>query len=98
MKATKGLAFALLLGVQPTEWALAQQPTNYVSIVRQGYSLDKAEADKLEAALAVNPDDLEARTRLIGYYWRGARQETPAAKIWARRKHILWVIEHHPAS
>jgi hypothetical protein len=46
----------------------------------------------------VNPGDLETRVRLVGYYWRGARQETPAAKIAARRKHILWVIEHHPSS
>jgi hypothetical protein len=95
-----GLGLGLALAVPPVEWAVAQQsqPPNYARIVREGYGLGNAEAEALEAAVAAKPDDLEARTRLLGYYWRGARQQSPVARIAARRRHILWVIEHHPAS
>ena len=100
MKSLQWLSLAAVLAVLPVESALAQQgaPPNYTSIVREGYKLGKADAEKLEASLVANPDDLEARTRLLGYYWRGARYETPETKIAARRRHILWLIEHHPGS
>jgi len=100
MKSLQWLSLAAVLAALPVECAFAQQgpPPNYASIVRQGYNLGKVDAEKLEASLASKPDDLEARTRLLGYYWRGARYETPETKIAARRRHILWLIEHRPAS
>jgi hypothetical protein len=71
----------------------------YEHFAREGYRIGKAEAEKLEAALAGRPDDLETRTRLLGFYFRAAfKIDGPEATIAARRRHILWLIEHRPAS
>jgi hypothetical protein len=55
----------------------------------EGYGLGKAEAGKLEAALTSKADDLAARTKLLGYYFRGAGQEAREARLAARRRHSL---------
>jgi hypothetical protein len=61
-----------------------------------GRRLNADEAKELEAAVAKQPDDLSARTKLLGYYF--SRQYTsPKAKA-ARQQHILWIIEHRPAA
>src|SRR5262245_2234213 len=93
------LATALL--ALPVQFTLAQQnrPPTYAAVAREGYFLAKVEADALEAALANSPDDLITRTRLLGFYFRGAvRVYGREATIAARRRHILWLIEHHPGS
>jgi hypothetical protein len=101
---TKALRWGLLavaLSTLPVGWASAQQsrPDPYERIAREGYRIDKTEAEKLEAVLAGNPDDLDTRTRLLGFYFRVAlKLDGPEATIAARRRHILWLIEHHPAS
>src|SRR5262249_27094599 len=41
-------------------------------LARQGYALSKSDAEGLEALLASNPSDLAARTKLLGFYFRGA--------------------------
>jgi hypothetical protein len=81
--------------------ASAQQsrPPDYASIAHEGGRLGKADAEKLEAALAGNPDDLATRSKLLGFYFLGAvRLIGPEAAIAARRRHILWLIERHPGS
>lgn len=101
---TKALRCGLLavaLAALPVEWASAQQgrPLPYERFAREGYRIDKAEAEKLEAHLAGRPDDLDTRTRLLGFYFRAAYKiDGPAATIAARRRHILWLIEHRPAA
>ncbi len=46
-----------------------------------------------------NPDDIARRVKLLGFYARGAlRLYGHDAIIEARRRHILWLIEHHPES
>jgi hypothetical protein len=102
----KWVVLATALTGLPIDWASAQQSQppqqgprpSYVDIIRQGYSLSKAEAEKLEAGIAGNPDDLPARTKLLGYYFRGARREASEDRIAARRRHILLLIEYHPGS
>ena len=72
---------------------------SYEQIARRARDLSKLEAEKLEAALNSNPDDLSARAKLLGFYFYNGRKiygiETTIA---ARRRHILWLIEHQPAS
>jgi hypothetical protein len=85
----------------PVEWAHSQQsrPPTYASVARDGYRLTKVEAEALEVALASNPDDLATRTKLLGFYFRsGVRLYGREATIAIRRRHILWLIEHHPGS
>jgi hypothetical protein len=57
--------------------------------------LSAAEAQKFEAALKSNPEDRAARSALLDYYFL-ARVD-PAVTIPARRRHILWLIEHTPS-
>lgn len=70
-------------------FALAQPPA--------GYDLSLAEAQRLEDSLQKNPDDTAAHTTLLAYYFRnGLRDMAPEKVKQARRRHILWLIEHHP--
>ena len=73
---------------------------SYPKLARDGYTLTPAEADGLEASLKSSPDDLAARARLLGFYFRGSamRLHGRDATIEARRRHILWLIAHHPES
>jgi len=102
IKSLQWLWLGAALVALPIQWASAQQSPhpNYASIVREGYRLGKAEADKLEAALEANPDDLTARTKLLGFYYRRPTLDLlgPEATLAARRRHILWLIEHRPES
>lgn len=81
--------------------AAAQQANTgiYLGLAREGYRLDQAGAEALEATLAGNPGDLSARTKLLGFYFRGAiRLIGPEATIAARRRHILWLVQNQPGS
>jgi beta-lactamase regulating signal transducer with metallopeptidase domain len=52
---------------------------------------------ELESVLQQNPKDLEARKKLMTFYrlaWQKAVTWDDA--VAARRRHVLWVIEHHP--
>ena len=92
---------AFVLAVLPVQWTSAQQgrPVPYERFAREGYRIDKAAAEKLEVHLAGRPDDLETRARLLGFYFRAAfKIDGPEATIAARRRHILWLIEHRPAA
>ena len=51
----------------------------------------------LEAALAKNPEDLIVRDQLLIFYSdSGDKVLGQQATIEARRRHILWLIRHHP--
>jgi tetratricopeptide (TPR) repeat protein len=71
----------------------------FTRLARDGYRLAKSDVEGLEATLAGSPDDLVARTKLLGFYFRSALPDLgPETTIAARRRHILWLIEHHPES
>jgi len=61
-----------------------------------GMAADAAEAARLESLLVTNPDDVETRTRLLGYYFQRSYLEADSR----RRKiaHCLWLIRHRPES
>jgi hypothetical protein len=65
-------------------------------LVEQGAKLGPAAAQDLETALEGNPEDLAARAKLLGYYYYQWMKPGEAAAKAARRRHILWLIEHHP--
>jgi tetratricopeptide (TPR) repeat protein len=62
----------------------------------EGLAADAAEAARLESLLATNPTDLDARTKLLGYYFQRSFTEADSR----RRKiaHCLWLIRHRPES
>src|SRR6266436_980211 len=88
------LALPLLAGAQT-------RPVTILSpeqMVQQGANLSRGAAQELEAQLEKNPEDLTARAKLLGYYWYQWMQPGEAAAKAARRRHVLWLIEHHPES
>lgn len=98
MKATRTLYRVLLLSVTifPLQrgTAMAADGAAVYREVLEGSKLTPAAAQQLEASLKQNPDDLTARTKLLGYYMR--RQHGSAADHATRQQHILWIIRHHP--
>jgi hypothetical protein len=93
------LALPLLLNL-PLWGAQARAVTFFQpqQLMEQGSNLGRDAAQELEAQLEKNPEDLAARAKLIGYYYYQWMQPGEAATKAARRKHILWLIEHHPDS
>ncbi len=66
-------------------------------LAREGYALSREDAEKLEDKLRSNPDDLDTRARLLGYYFaRSLRLSGAAVTLEARRRHIFWVIQNRP--
>jgi tetratricopeptide (TPR) repeat protein len=66
-------------------------------LVHEGGGLSAQQVNELEARLKDTPDDLPTRARLLGYYFaKSIRVAGPEATRAARRRHILWLIEHHP--
>ncbi len=85
-----------------TNYAFAQgpDPASYPKLARDGSALSQADAEGLEALLSKSPEDIAARIELLGFYSNGAAMRLYGhdATIEARRRHILWLIEHHPES
>ena len=61
--------------------------------------LTAAQVADLEAKVAASPEDLDSR-RTLGIFYRMSGTHTVSwdATVAARRRHILWLIEHHPDS
>ncbi|MDE2972367.1 MAG: RNA polymerase subunit sigma-24 [Acidobacteriota bacterium] len=57
----------------------------------KGWDLTAAEAAALERRLAANPEDLNARAQLLGYYFRHHRTD-PSRKA----GHVVWFIRNAP--
>jgi tetratricopeptide (TPR) repeat protein len=60
----------------------------------EGLELDAAEAAHLESLLKSNPRDLEARTKLLGYYSQRSYADASARR--RKTAHCLWMIRHRP--
>src|SRR5262245_37956007 len=61
--------------------------------IKAGPMSDKQVSD-LEELLTKYPDDLSARTKLLGYYFV-PRPITPGATE-SRHRHIFWIIKNRP--
>ena len=60
----------------------------------EGLELDAAEAAHLESLLESNPRDLEARTKLLGYYSQRSYADASARR--RKTAHCLWMIRNRP--
>ncbi len=76
---------------------MAQQamPGWYAQALRGVLSLEASDVARLEARLAADPEDLEARVQLIGYHGRTDRAGLAEDRA-ERVRLVLWMIEHHP--
>ena len=61
----------------------------YLQNLAAGNQLTAAQAEEIEARLLKEPEDLEARGKVIAYYFLNAIRQP-------RLDHIFWLIEHHP--
>jgi hypothetical protein len=97
MRTNRGLVLTLLVSVLWRATPTAQTAPPASQLAREGRTLSVAQVNDLETRLTTNPEDLAARTRLLGYYFASAQRAMGAdATRAARRRHIVWVVEHHP--
>jgi thiol-disulfide isomerase/thioredoxin/tetratricopeptide (TPR) repeat protein len=61
----------------------------------QGPNVTAEETARMETRLETVPDDLDARARLLAAYFRQGSASADRVRP-LRRKHILYLIEHHP--
>lgn len=88
---------AFLLAMTPlTAQVRAIGPPSPEQLVKDGAVLSPAAADRLEAQLQENAEDLPARTKLLGYYFYQWMRPGEAASKAARRRHILWIVQNRP--
>src|SRR5574341_776848 len=67
------------------------QSLNEMELLVNGWNLKPADVQRLEDQVKRNPEDLNARTLLLSYYFQNAVRHP-------RVEHIFWLIEHHPDS
>ena len=65
-------------------------------IYTEGLKLSEQDAKMLEKKLKTNPNDMEIRAKLLGYYFHHSSRSSLARL--ERQKHILWIIQNHPES
>jgi hypothetical protein len=64
-----------------------------ILLLYSGKNLSRSKADEFEIGIRKEPDNVDTRLNLIGYYtWNG---RTPADRL-RLREHVLWVVENHP--
>jgi tetratricopeptide (TPR) repeat protein len=81
------------LGDSP-EWLAAQKKAQFHD---SAANMGRARAEDIERFLQENPDDLLSHKRLLIFYTEnGTRFYDPKVALAARRRHVLWMIEHHP--
>ena len=83
---------ALLIHPCGERGAFGQQDA--AALATEGGRLSSEEVRKLEEQLAVDPDNLSLRARLIGYYFLRAFESDSAGR--ERQNHIMWIIRNHP--
>jgi hypothetical protein len=64
-----------------------------ILLLYSGKNLSKSKADELEAGVRKEPEHVDTRLSLIGYYTWNA--QTPADHL-RLRDHVLWVVENRP--
>jgi hypothetical protein len=65
-------------------------------LTRLGGQMTSAEKTSLEEQVAKKPNDVESRTKLLGYYFIAGRQDAEAES--AKQRHVIWLIENAPES
>lgn len=65
-------------------------------LARLGGQMSAADKVSLEEQVAKNPNDVDSRTKLLGYYFIKGRQDADAKAN--RQRHVVWLIENAPES
>jgi hypothetical protein len=69
--------------------------TEVQDLLSDGRKLTTEEAESLEHKIEQHPQDIAARTTLIGYYYNKLKE--PSTRK-AKQTHILWLIQNAPES
>lgn len=96
MKSTLILTILMTGASLLTGWS-AEEPPGKNDPYRDtmaGRKLDAKQAGDLEAAVTGHPDDLSARTKLLGYYFMKSFTSDEAKE--GLRKQVLWIIRNRP--
>ena len=81
------------LSLRSIDMERSEEKVRIHMMTTEGRALYPATADLLEKKLVEEPNDLDSRLQLLGYY-KGKMNE----KLFAlRKKHILWFIENRPS-
>jgi hypothetical protein len=76
------------------QWNEAQKAAQFQD---SAANLGRAQAEEVEKFLLEHPDDLDSHKRLLIFYSaNGTRFYDPATVVAARRRHVLWLMAHHP--
>ncbi len=92
LRLTVLLGFALWMILPPS--LSAQDDESATLLAMTGRNLSAEAARSLEIQVKATPDDVAARTELLGYYMRLAFSSREARE--ARQQHILWLIRNRP--
>ncbi len=71
-----------------------QSKRNITHLAVLGNGLSQKEAVILESGLKADPDNLDSRVKLVGYYFTRYHFSKDNANV--RKEHILWLIRHIP--
>lgn len=66
------------------------------NLARLGGKMSAADKESLEEQVAKSPNDVDSRTKLLGYYFIKGRQDADAKSN--RQRHVVWLIENAPES
>ncbi|MGE5647523.1 MAG: hypothetical protein ACM336_17230 [Acidobacteriota bacterium] len=69
----------------------------YVDALEGVIEMEPEDARALERQVQMEPEAWTKRLRLLAYYRRGDQEGRPESYA-ARRRHVLWLIEHQPQS
>jgi tetratricopeptide (TPR) repeat protein len=64
-----------------------------ILLLYSGKSVSKAKAEELENSVRKDPDKLDDRVVLIGYYSANSKTQLDRTRL---RIHVLWMVENHP--
>jgi hypothetical protein len=83
----------------PALAAKLKAATNRSLEYRAAAQMTLEQAAALEQTLEQNPEDTATRTKLLDFYrWTGKNTQPWKDNVAARRRHALWLVEHHPES
>ena len=89
------IAICVELGLWLQAFAQSRDVTRTAAkLTMTGRSMSAEQSAALETLLATRPDDVEARTKLLGYYFLRCKQDESARKT--RVRHVLWLIQNAP--
>lgn len=92
----RGLALTLFFSGLFSFTTKAADHVSASDLALQGSRMTSTQSAQLEAQVKDHPDDLTARTKLLGHYFEIYLRNANAKE--ARAQHILWIINNKPES